>query len=344
MLVRLIVGVMLPVLVASTGYARKASQFERKSSILISQQAKRIVASMKPQDLTRDDYFLSSLTGILNNKGLQEFQKVEAFYVMLKKIGWFFNGSIRIFPGTDYLETFTGFLGTYLRYQGLLEPIHYDVGGLLNIVNVEYTKNVILASHALLLASILDHESTSKILKNFMNENAIKRSHMPDIFLHYLSLSVGLCRKYEIALQLFQLLNGSQSEEAKEDILCTLGLFYVPSVIERIKDYVIKSIEENLFDNTVYTGLGVLRKRLKEEQFEKFFNELEQNTNDQKVKKELETFRKNKFENWMKTEPKFRSGFIKTWDKYDVALYDDGYLVSYKNFFRDFVSHDGEIE
>ncbi|MCP4396578.1 MAG: hypothetical protein GY801_04630, partial [bacterium] len=205
-------------------YAVKAPEDIRKQAIQLSPEALEFMESIQISELAEDRYFETMLLRMLNRQELTEDQKVDIFYAMLKSIGWGFSGAVRIPAYYDYFQLFGGYVSSFLRYQKNLEVLAYDVSELLEIVRQDFQQHVSHASHALLLAMLLDAETSQASLEQFLDAETIQQAQVPELLLHYLAFGVVLSRQAPLALKMGDLLDSIETEESQEDILCALGV------------------------------------------------------------------------------------------------------------------------
>ena len=186
------------------------------------------------------------------------------------------------------------------------------------------------SSNALLLAALLDPKTTKKQIEVFLKYETIMNAQVPDILLHHVCLASVLTKDLKTVSQLANFLNKDLTEEGSEDVLCTMGIFTSKTFINRTIRF-LKNFENMEHDLTAETAMVILRKRLDENDFQKIMAKL-LNTNI-KLKKIYEALRNNKFITIRKMDEK---NFYKSWDDFDIVIYEDGMLIKYKNKFADF--------
>ncbi|MCK5707541.1 MAG: hypothetical protein KAI43_07785 [Candidatus Aureabacteria bacterium] len=303
---------------------------EARNAQKVLERSQNIVDKFPVNDLIKDAYFINRLKQIINSSVLNDDEKVDAFYLMLKKIKWSFSGIVIIPPRSNYFNTYKGFIGTYFYYQKELKKLNYNVSKMLFIAKKDYKTNVVHSSNALLLAALLDPKTTKKQIEVFLKYETIMNAQVPDILLHHVCLASVLTKDLKTVSQLANFLNKDLTEEGSEDVLCTMGIFTSKTFINRTIRF-LKNFENMEHDLTAETAMVILRKRLDENDFQKIMAKL-LNTNI-KLKKIYEALRNNKFITIRKMDEK---NFYKSWDDFDIVIYEDGMLIKYKNKFADF--------
>ncbi|MDP3981681.1 MAG: hypothetical protein Q8Q33_09735 [Chlamydiota bacterium] len=315
-------------------HAGTIPQTEKDHAVKCSKRAIDSIIPIEAKELVDDIKFLQLLQRILQDKTFSESDKVDAFYLMLKKIGWSFTGGVRIPYNSSYFQVFMGQAKTYLLYQKALDSLQYNITGLLDISKKDIKENVVRASYALLLSAILDYQKTSETINYFIDAEKIQRVQVPSILLHNLAFSTILTRNYQVASKFGKLLDKIQSEEEREDILCTLGIFATEITIEQIKSFLKNRIDVG-YDLSVETAIFALKARLSPLDFKNFYSEYLISTNSV-FHKRLEDLEKNGFNSSLLADIPIGQTFYKTWDGFDIAIYDDGIVLSFKDQFSEY--------
>lgn len=306
---------------------------ERSSSFPLSRAAVERIEPIPAQKLLDDTTFVSTLAGVLNDPGLQPADKVDAFFLMLLKIGWEFTGTVRIPPGFDYFRTFNSMAGVYVRYQRALQARGLAAAAS-GLAAGECGQNVVRCSHGLLLAAMVDPKTYRPIIRSYLAPDALQAAEVPAILLHNLSFAMVLGRDREAAMTLGRLLDSTESEESREDILCVLGTFAIPEADALVESFLRSAVRTKL-DASVETGLAVLRQRLSPDAFAAFSRDLIAQVTSPESKARLQEM--------------VRAGaagpgasssadqmWLKIWDGFSVVAYDDGLVITHGARFRDF--------
>ena len=309
-----------------------APEAEKVTSFPLSAAAIRRVEPLAARDLGDDAHFVATLLRILEEKDLESSEKVDAFYLMLRKIGWEFSGSVRLFPGSTYHQTFLGMASTYFGYQQRVEAASMDPAPFLALANTGCDENVVRCSHALLLATILDSKRSAESVRTLLDPGKIRASEVPDILLHNLALSVMLTRDFELARKLASLLRDTTSEEGQEDILCAMSIFDDAQLTASLKEFLREALTTK-WDSAVEIGFVGLAHRLPEADFRAFYSQLTAGVSDPARRERLVAIEKDDFAPLFQSAP---SGWIKVWDGFSVSLFDDGMVLRYGSSFRAF--------
>ena len=328
----LIVLLLLSLLPVAPSYAIKAPEEIRAQGIRLSPEAQKFMESIRSSELAEDRYFEMMLLRMLNRPELTEDQKTEIFYAMLKSIGWGFSGAVRIPAYYDYFQVFGGYVSSFLQYQENLKPLAYEVSGLLEIAHRDFQQHVSHASHALLLAMLLNAEASKAGLEEYLDAESIQQAQVPDVWLHYLAFGVVLSREASLALKFGTLLDAVESEEGQEDVLCALGVFEAEENFARIKEFIHDTLEKD-YTQAVETALLITKHRLAPNEFYIFYMGVLSEAKRTFYLKELQE-REFRSDIWRDNPKKV---YLKVWDNFDVRVYDDGILLTYQDIFSDFM-------
>ncbi len=320
-----------------TAYPEKAPDKARIPSFTVSKKSAELISPLDRALLSQDNYFIKTLTSILENKDLSEADKVDAFYLMLKKIKWQFTGTFKLPPNYTYFKIFRGTASTFLMYQRSLQLRKYNVSGLIDIVRSDCNTNVVRCSNALLLSSMLNPEATGSVLGELIDPEKLAKSQVPPILVHHLSLAVVLSKKHLTAAELGDIAHKIPIEESQEDILCGLSMFNSELTQSKIKKFLYDVVNQK-FDSSVETGLLILFESLDSQSFDSFYSGLIDSVKDSERKKTLTkyNYKKIKEASLGGTTPR---GWTKLWDGYNVTVYDDGLYITYGSDFADFIEY-----
>ena len=306
---------------------------EKIPSFPVSKAAAAIIDPLDRRELMEDATFLTTLRTVLGDRRLSAVDRTDAFYLMLRKVGWEFTGTVRIFPQRNYAQTFSGTASTYLSYQDRLVDLRYDPAPLLAIAAADCAKNVVRCSHALLLSTIVNPKASAPKLKPLIAVGVLERAEVPPIFLHNLSLAVVLSRDFSLASQLGSLLSHVDAEEGQEDILCAVGMFNAPEMPAAVRSFLQEALKSK-FDAAVETGIFVLHRQLEGLAFEQAYSDLLDAPSAPESRTRLVELQQSNFASL--TGFRERSGWVKIWDGFSVTMYDDGMVLTHGAKFRDF--------
>lgn len=213
-----------------------------------------------------DDFFNNMLKKIVSDKQFSDKEKAQLFFLMQKKLGFGFFGVAYLPPKQNYFECQAGKIMTYEKTKSVLRDLHYNVKGLLSLVDSNLHKDPIVASNALLLASLLNSGDIVNKLQEYSTASVILGAKNPDIFNHYVCLSASLVQDSVIISNLEKNLTKFENAEYIEDVLC--AIYAKNHSFSKIKEYI---LEEKNEKNTlsIETALCILYAKVPEATFEK---------------------------------------------------------------------------
>jgi hypothetical protein len=307
----------------------------RIDSFTVTPAAASRIESIDSRELMDDARFVATLRRILEDPELLPIDQADAFYLMLRKIGWEFTGTVRVPPNRTYLETFDSMAVTYLGYQGQLGDLRIDPTALLSAPAFDCASNVVRCSNALVLSVLLDRKKSASTVRTLIDRDAIQNAEVPGILIHNLALAVVLSRDVELARSLAKLLPHVTVKESQEDILCAISYFQSPEIAATIKSFLLETLKTK-FNSAVDTGILALKKRLTDAQFGAAYAELIEAAAKPEWKERLVNARKTNFTSFRsRTIP---GGMMKVWADFDVTMYDDGMVFTHGKRFRAFLS------
>ncbi len=271
-----------------------------------------------------DDYFNKLLREIVLDKRWTEKEKVQMFYLMQKKLGYAFVGINYLPPKHNYYMFYVSETYTWLKTRSTLKDLHYDVSKLIELVDSNLTKDAIIASNALLLATLLNSDSVAKKLESYLDKERIMTSKTPNIFNHYVCMSASIYQNPVIVEKL--MLNARSFHEACfiEDVIC--AIYSKNNPVGFIKDYLFS--EKNSANVlAIQTALCALEKKVPIATFEKSVKSFSAESKE-KWKKEI-------YKNILEKKVLFNYNLsdneqviTKTWENVTLSLYTDGALIS----------------
>jgi hypothetical protein len=213
-----------------------------------------------------DDFFNSFLKKIITDKQYSDKEKVQVFYLMQKKLGYAFVGVAYLPPRQSYFDFHLGQVMTWQKTKASLKDLNYDPSALLTLVDSNRVHDAILASNALLLATLLNTDSVIKKLEFYSSSETIMRSKNPGIFNHCVCLCASLLQNEHIVNNLVFNLANFRQREAIEDVLC--ALYSKNNPVSSIKDYILSEKDpKNAL--CIETALCALAERVPEATFQK---------------------------------------------------------------------------
>lgn len=271
-----------------------------------------------------DDFFNTQLKKLIVDKQFSEKEKVQLFYLMQKKLGFAFVGINYLPPKQNYFNFHQGEVITWEKTIATLKDLNYNTDMLLTLVDSNFNKDVILASNALLLATLLNPTNAEKKLEYYSEGNIILQTKNADIFNHYVCLSASVKQNTVIVTNLAKNVMSFKTESFVEDALC--ALYSKNNRVSVIKDYVLQEKNpEN--DLAIQTALCALSAKVPLAAFQKSVKEL--------VSESKEKWKKDLCKNILNTKIPFNYSLssnvqivTKIWEGVVVSLYNDGALMS----------------
>jgi hypothetical protein len=315
---------------------KRTPDAERRASFSISEAAIARIESVDFSQLVDDSTFIATLRAVLTDQHLSSVEKTDAFYLMLRTIGWDFTGTLRTFPRRSYPETFNRMVMTYLSYHDALADLQFDPTELLALASRECDEHVVRCSHALLLGVIANRKASKPTLGLLLEVDAIRRAEVPPILLHHLSLATALSGDVTLAARLGELLSEMEGEEEQEDVLSAVGMFDAPQTASIVTTFLKQALktEGTAADLAVDTALFVLRDRLEGPAFEQTYADLLELPPSPKWRAQLIELQQEGFAPFTGRDD--CCGFTKYWDGFANTVYADGTVLAYGPRFRDF--------
>lgn len=213
-----------------------------------------------------DDFFNGMLKKLVSDKQFSDKEKAQMFFLMQKKLGFAFFGVAYLPPKQNYYECQAGKVMTYEKTRAVLQDLHYNVSGLLTLVDSNLHKDPIVASNALLLATLLNSNDVVKKLEEYSSASVILGAKNPDIFNHYVCLSASLVQDSVILEHLTKNMETFENAEFIEDVLC--AIYAKNHTFAKIKEYILgEKNEKNTL--SIETALCILYAKVPEATFEK---------------------------------------------------------------------------
>lgn len=290
----------------------------------ISKKIKQLVNKNPRQKYLKDSFFNSFLYDVLTNKKLTEAEKVQAFYLMQKNIGYAFGGVGFLPPKNNYYSTFMNMPGAYDKTIEFLKDKHYDIKPLLELVDTNYKSDVLLASSAMLLATLANPKKAEPALVNYTNYDFIAATQVPFIFNHYVCVCACFVQNQQIVVNLTANLYLLDSEEAEEDALC--GIYSKANSFSIVDEY-LKKISNSSKKLAFESGLNIIYSSFGAEKYKEVLRTTIATTN-MPWKKEL---CQNIVDGKIRYDYNIASldqMMVKVWDGVRLTLCEDGILIN----------------
>ena len=271
-----------------------------------------------------DEFFNALLKKIVLDKQFTDKEKVQLFYLMQKKLGFAFVGVNYLPPKQNYFNFFMGEILTWQKTRLSLKDLNYDPSSLLVLVDSFRTRDAIVASNALLLATLLNADASAKSLEHFSEGQIILESKNSDIFNHYLCISAALKQDSLITKNLVKNVLSFKSEPFIEDVLC--AIYTKNNLVSTIKDYILQ--EQNPQNELgVQTALCALSAKVPPATFQKSVKSF--------ISETKELWKKDICKNILANKIPFNYSITnkeqivtKKWDAVVLSLYADGALMT----------------
>lgn len=271
-----------------------------------------------------DDFFNAQLKKIILNKEYTAKEKAQLFYLMQKKLGFAFVGINYMPPKQNYFTFFIGEVITLQKTSAVLKSLNYNVNELLVLVDSAVKRDVVLASNALLLATVLNQDAVANKLHHYSKGVEIQQAKQPDIFNHYVCLSSAIKQDTVITSNLITNILSFKIESQIEDALC--ALYSKNNLVGTIKDYIMaeKNPENEL---AIQTALCALAVKVPEATFEKSVKSFAKEASEKWKKDLCKDIASNKIPfNYNLSHPE--QIITKKWEGIILSLYTDGALIS----------------
>lgn len=271
-----------------------------------------------------DDFFNSTLKKIIQDKQFSDKEKVQLFYLMQKKLGFAFVGLNYLPPKQNYFMFHTGEAITWDKTRSTLKELNYNVHNFITLVDSNLKRDAVLSSNALLLATLLNPDSTAKKLEYYSQADIILQSKNPDIFNHYVCQSAAVMQNPVIVANLIKNIMTFKTETFIEDAFC--ALYAKNNPVSTIKTYILQ--EQNPENElAIQTALCALEVKVPAATFEKSVKSLASESKE-KWKKELcKAIAANKIPFHYNLANKEQI-VTKTWEGVTLSIYKDGVLLS----------------
>jgi len=271
-----------------------------------------------------DEFFNSLLKKIIADKQYTDKEKVQLFYLMQKKLGFAFVGVNYLPPKQNYFNFYMGEVVTWQKTKTSLKDLNYDVTHLLALVDSNWKRDPIIASNALLLATILNPLRMTKALQHYSEGQLILEAKNPGIFNHYVCLSTGITQDTIMRANLIKNVMSFKAETFIEDALC--AIYSKNSPVSSIKDYIL--MEQNpQNDLSIQTALCALSAKVPAATFEKSVKSF--------IDEAKEPWKKDLCKNILANKIPFNYSIAdkeqigtKKWEGVTLSLYNDGALMS----------------
>ena len=294
------------------------------SQVDISKSLRDYIDQQKREDFFNDDYFNTFLKDVLEDKSRSGQEKVQLFYLMLKKIGYAFVGVNYLPPKQNYYVFHLTKIAVLERTMNFLQASKIDVAPFLALTDEFKTNDPVISSNALLLAMLINPEKTTKILYKMTLASTIQRSKNPVISNHYACLAASLASDTVVTANLKANLFALKKEAMLEDVIC--ALYSKQGPLATIKEYILKETNE-MNDLAIQTALCVLQTKVSPAAFPQNVKSISAAATEPWKKQVLDdVFNKKYPYTYLLTADDTVTK--KAWDGVQMSIYLDGTLIS----------------
>ncbi len=296
------------------------------------------VEGLNRRKLLDDSYFVKSLKTELKNKKHSEEEKVYYFYLMLRQIRWGFIGVVWMRPDGQYADEFLFQSHTFANYRTELQKLKLDSAPFYQLGRDNAAEKPILASYALLLATMLEDNDEQAFAELASSMDALlPQAAYPlrPMLIHNLCYSFMLVQNEQELPALAVMSDYAILEEEKEDITIVAALSGHELAIDWVFQTLI-DITDSSDDLLAHSCMYLLQRMISEDSFKTMLKVYKEHAKSDFQTELADLVVANGYEppylggSWAK-----QSGlFAKFWDCHDVmfTFYDDGLYVSSGNF------------
>jgi hypothetical protein len=294
------------------------------SQVDISKPLRDLIDQQKREDFFNDDYFNTFLRDVIEDKSHSGQEKVQLFYLMLKKVGYAFVGVNYLPPKQNYYVFHLTKIAVLEKTMNFLQASKIDVTPFLALTDEFKTNDPVISSNALLLAMLINPEKTTKTLYKMTLASTIQRSKNPVIINHYACLAASLASDTVVTANLKANLFALKKEAMLEDVICALYSKQAP--LSTIKEYILKETNE-MNDLAIQTALCVLQTKISPAVFPQNVKSISAAATEPWKKQVLDDVFSNKYPYTylLTADDKVTN---KAWDGVQMSVYLDGTLIS----------------
>lgn len=274
-----------------------------------------------------EKFFNAMLKKTLQDQRFSLKEKVQIFYLMQKKLGYSFVGIQFLPPKQNYYEFHVGKAFTLQQTRADLKDLGMDIRPLIELADTSFAKDPILASNAILLATILNSKGALGRIRELTRAEFIMASVNPSIVNHYACVSASLSQDSVVVRNLTNNLKIFTNEEMLEDVFCALYTEINPVVTMR--EYILaEKNQEN--DLSIQTALCALAGKVPDASVKESTRSLVAQSKEKWKTDLLKTLLSDgiPFHYSLSSDKEL---VTKTWDGVHVSVYNDGTLITNGN-------------
>jgi len=313
-------------------------------SFVMSPRAVAEVAALDAKRLGEDEAFLEVLSRVLKDPAWTPIERVDAFYLMQRKIGLGFTGWVSLPPHWGYHHVFWERVRVFEAYRDVLAGLEIDGELYVEVARSSYRDHPVRMGHALLLTALLDRDSTQKVLDILTNPKRLVSSPVPPIAMHYLALSAAVSGERPRVEALGTLLAEVPLEESREDLILAMGYRKTSQEVLTMLETHITRTAQTGFDLSTGAALIVMHRQLDADAYEVAWGMALAASNDEVWWAGVQQYRKGPAPRGGMGEPSTSPlgesvWLFKKWDGYSVAIEDERTVVRWGEAFFDTQMH-----
>lgn len=313
---------------------------ESPYSFTLSPRAVAEVAALDAEQLVEDEFFLATLRRLLDDEGWTAAERVDAFYLMQRKIGMGFTGWADLPPRWGYGDVFWRRADIFDAYRAALSDLEIDGRAYVAVARDSYREHPVRMGNALLLTALLDRRATQGVLDILTDPHRLAGSPVPPIAVHYLALSAAVSGDRRRVAALGPLLAEVPFEESREDLIYALAYRTAgPEVLAVFEAHVAASAQRG-FDLSTGAALTALHRQLDHDDYRQAHMRAMAASDDEAWRAAVNRFRDGPAPRGGMGEPPGTPPgesvwLFKIWDGFLATVSDDGTVVRWGDGFFD---------
>lgn len=276
----------------------------------------------------KDDFYNTTLSGILSNSKYTTREKTWLFYLMQKRIGYGFVGVEYLPPDLNYYDFMSGKIKVYTATRQSLAAIKGDPKPFIALGDSLMATDVVLAGNAYLLAQLLDSKTTNHHLTQLLASGKLLTNKFGFVLNHYVCIALAIAQDDKNADVLKKCLDTYSHPEMIEDVFCALYSRQAPVAL--IRKYILREVDPKN-EVAIQTALCALAAKVPEASFKESLTSLSKEVKEEWKKKIIERALNNgEIQLYMLT--KKDQVVIKIWKGVEFTEYTDGHFVFINGF------------
>ncbi|MEM1445777.1 MAG: hypothetical protein AAGF84_06975 [Planctomycetota bacterium] len=303
------------------------------------------VGPLSGEDLLDDETFLDALRDVLRDEELTPTDRVDAFYLLHRKIGLHFSGFAALPPDMSYAEVFWQKAVIMSAYREALADLELSAEPFAAVALESFQGgHAVRLGSSVLLAALVDPPEAQKLIEILSDPNRLKRTAVPPIVAHYIAWSTCVAGNLTHAEALAGLIPVIPLEEVGEDFALTVGFRNPgPALLTMLEGFAVDSAAEG-FDHSVCAVLTVLHRHLEADAYAETWQRVRDASKDAAWSTDaIDAFRDGPPPRGGMGEPPPESGSdgwqYKLWDGFTLIAGDDSGTIQWGDAFFDTTQH-----